>query len=361
MRHLRKMQAVLLAGMLLTACGSDAAASSAGSAASSAAESAAEPAESSKTETQPVSESSSEQTESAPEKTDAPKNEQTTVTVQTTAESSAQPTEPAFTEYPGPPADAFDCRTKFKSSSYAAPLTGTGTVFARSGLNLREKPSASAKKIKTLPFGTALTVSALTVNGTLHDRGTRWIKVKADGKEGWVSADYAAVLCTKPADKMTQEEKAALGILMYYQSKNLTNLFLYEGGISATDIDSRTLKIDGELWQKLSPKGLTVQSILDDYEKYFSMEFPYTVTEIYCEHDGWLYTWLPDTENLYLQYDELVSLTSESADKLSYDAEGHWNTEGEFVMYPENGGISHEPFVLEYIDGVWKTAQYSNL
>ena len=267
----------------------------------------------------------------------------------------------AETEYQGPPADAFDCRTQFESGMRAAPLYGTGFVFARSGLNLREQPTASSKKLMTIPYGTEIEVTELNVTGTLHYSGVRWLKAKTNGLEGYVLSDYVAVSCSKPGSEMTREEKAALGVLMYYQSRRLLDYYLYEGGIAVTAIDTNyDHLLDGE-WQKLSPEGLTVSKLMDDYNRYFSMEFPFRTQQLYKEYDGSLYLEIVEGENLYLQYDELAYLTDETDNRLTFDAMGHWNTEGEFVMYTENGGVSHDQFVLEYTDGVWKTAAYRHL
>ena len=66
------------------------------------------------------------------------------------------------------------------------PTDGTklGTVKVNDSLNVRASASTSAEVIKSLTNGTIVTILE-TSNG--------WHKVKVDGVEGWVSADYIVI------------------------------------------------------------------------------------------------------------------------------------------------------------------------
>ncbi len=361
MKQQSRMIALILSAamgsMLLTAC--DSAVSTADSGTSSAVTSAAPKEEQSAPDSAPAENSAAEQpadstapADSAADSSHAAEQTSVQTTAAQTTESQPQQTEP--NELPN---GAFDCRPQFENGSRISPITGKGWVFARSGLNLREKPSASSKKLTTIPFDTMIDVTALTFTGELSDDEARWLKVKTGGKEGYVSANYVAVSCSKKGGEMNDEERAALGMLMYYQSRRILEYYIFDGALRATGVDLKNMTED--YWAKLSPKGLTLQKIMDDFGRYFSMDYPYDPMRLYREENGWLYMQVETPENPYLDYDELTYLTKKTDTKLTYRAVGHWFTEGEFVMYTENGGIQNESFVIEYVDGVWKTAKYT--
>lgn len=52
-------------------------------------------------------------------------------------------------------------------------------------LNLREIASSTSQVLAKLPFGTALTILGSDMNGS-----TKWLRVEASGKLGWVAAQY---------------------------------------------------------------------------------------------------------------------------------------------------------------------------
>ena len=303
------------------------------------------------------SDSSSSQTTAAEstavtmDSTSATESEHFTEQNVTEPEESTVETEPAEL-----PADAYDCRIPFESGTRTSPISGKGFVYARSGLNLRGKPSTSSQIIVTIPFSTEIDVTALTFNGDLFEDDARWLKVKYGAKEGYVLANYVAVSCSKKGSEMDDEERAALGMLMYYQSRRILEYYIFDGALRATGVDLDHIK---DMWAKLSPQGLTLKTIMDDFGKYFSMPYPYNLDNMYREENGSLYMYCETPENPYLDYDELTYLTEKSDTKLTYRAVGHWFTEGEFVMFPDNDGIEYEKFVLEYKDGVWKTAVYT--
>jgi hypothetical protein len=83
------------------------------------------------------------------------------------------------------------------------------TVLAKSGLSLRSNPNSQGKKKSTLPFGTVVTVEAEGLKATPHQveefKGYSikgyWVKVKANGEEGWVFDGYLSHLKVIPASQ----------------------------------------------------------------------------------------------------------------------------------------------------------------
>lgn len=83
------------------------------------------------------------------------------------------------------------------------------TVLAKSGLSLRSNPNSQGKKKSTLPFGTIVTVDAEGLRVTSHEveefkgytiKG-HWVKVKANGEEGWVFDGYLSHLKVIPSSQ----------------------------------------------------------------------------------------------------------------------------------------------------------------
>lgn len=266
----------------------------------------------------------------------------------TSTESTAQ-TEPAS------PAEAVDVRTLFPAGGSVA-LSGSGTVFARDGLNLRSQPTANSQKITLLKHGAAVKVKNAVCAAVKHHTPECWYQVEAGGQTGFISAEFAAVSFDTPASAMDDTQRSALGILLFRQAYKLNQYFTQEGGIAATAY--LTQKEDDEGWIPLEPKGLTVEKLLADYRKYFAMDFPYDIQNCYREKDGTLYVMDEHPENPYVDYEELAFLTAGTDDSLTYRTRVQWFTTGEFVMVTENDGVTEDDFVLKYTDGSWKIARF---
>ena len=237
-------------------------------------------------------------------------------------------------------------------------LTGTGFVFARSGLNLRSQPTANSQKLALLKHGTTVKLkNAVCANMSKKHIPECWYQVEANGQTGFVSAEFVAAAFDAPLNDLDDTQRAALGILLYRQAYKLYNYFFLEGGISATAKLENKATEDG--WLPLEPKGLTIDSLLRDYAKYFASDFPYPIEDCYREQGGTLYVKETFPENFYVDYDELTELNAVTDSTMTYKAVGHWFTTGEFVMITENNGITEEKFVLQYTDGYWKIAGFT--
>ncbi len=76
-------------------------------------------------------------------------------------------------------------------SGPGASASGIMYVTAKSGLNLRAKPSASAKKTGALPAGSRVTVLRRMPNAvTIGGKSGHWTKVKGIGGTGWAFGAY---------------------------------------------------------------------------------------------------------------------------------------------------------------------------
>ena len=237
-------------------------------------------------------------------------------------------------------------------------LTGTGYVFARSGLNLRSQPTANSQKITLLSHGTTVKLkNAVCANIGKRHIPECWYQVEANGKTGFVSAEFVAAAFDAPPDSLDDVQRAALGLLLYRQAYKLLDYFFREGGIAATAKPENKMTDDG--WYPLEPKGLTIEKLLADYAKYFSSAFPYPIEECYEQRGDTLYVAANYPENFYVDYDELTELNGTAGNSLIYKAVGHWFTTGEFVMITENNGLTEERFVLQFTDGAWKIAEFT--
>lgn len=239
----------------------------------------------------------------------------------------------------------------------SAALSGKGYVFARDGLNLRDKPSSAGKKITTLKHGTEVTVKSVTNAKKTDDYGAQcWFAVEAGGKSGYVSAEFVALSCTDAPDSLTEMQQAALGIVLFQQGRKLRDYFFQEGGIRATKIAKQPV---GDEYYALEPKTLTLDQIKQDYDKYFAVEIWGGLDPVYKKQNGQLYIQPVVPENPYTDHELLTKITDVTADSITYCMHTQWYTEGEFVMFRENNGVTEAPFIIKYLGGAWKIAEFT--
>lgn len=95
----------------------------------------------------------------------------------------------------------------FFGNVFANEIGQTLYVRAKAGLNIREAPSVSGKKIKTLSFDSKVTVLEVTAETVrINDLPGRWLKV-SDGKDkGWAFSAYMETY----NEASWQEQKKAL-------------------------------------------------------------------------------------------------------------------------------------------------------
>ena len=253
-------------------------------------------------------------------------------------------------------ADLPDIAELFRKGA-SAELHGDGYVFARDGLNLRDKPTAMGKKLTTLGHGTAVKVKSVTRADALYDYPFDcWLEVDAGGKHGYVSAEFVAFSCTDAPDKLNEGQQAALGVVLFQQARKLRDYFFREGGIRATGIAKQP---DADGWYAVEPKSLTLQQNLADYDKFFATEIWGGMESVYKVQNGQLYLEAMYPENPYTDHELLTQIIGITADSLTYCMYTQWYTTGEFVMFTENNGVTTAPFIIQYIGGTWKVTEFT--
>jgi beta-N-acetylglucosaminidase/uncharacterized protein YgiM (DUF1202 family) len=150
--------------------------------------------------------------------------------------------------------------------SYAAT---TGTVTA-SSLNVREKPSASSKKLGAIAKGTIVTINSETKDSN----GGLWynIKVTISGKSvtGYVSGDYINKTTTSTYLRRTGRVNATSLNIRKSTSTSSTILATIKKSTLVNVLDKK--KVNGEEWYKvnLNVNGNTITGYA--YKKYITLE-----------------------------------------------------------------------------------------
>gem|GEM_PF-2543186 len=248
--------------------------------------------------------------------------------------------------------DIFDVRTLFEDGTEAA-ISCSGFVCGiPEGLELYAEATDSGELLTTLENRSAVEVLGIAVTGDLWNWSDRWLHIKADGQEGYVLADYIAAQCSTPASELSEAERGALGVLMYYQSMNLYLMFQREGGTIA---DGTTGEYDEIGFDRLAPDGITFAQLMDAFHEYFTDDYDDRFDECYRESDNALWVISGYGDNIALDYTEIYMMTEQKTDRLLFDTQAHW--------YPEftDTEVEFYPFEIVYTDGVWKTAVMTEL
>lgn len=325
----------LLSAMLLTACGES----------------------SVPVQTTPVPETDTTETAAAVTAADTTQQPDTTASSDGTepAETAAAEETAALTTQTTPQPDEkapADLRELYQSGDHTAYFSCTGTVRANAGLNLREKPDTGSVSLAKLKKGTAVEISGITITGDPADYEKRWLKVTADGKDGYVCSNYVLADVTTPYADMSEREVGAMGILLYYQSMWAYGLFMRQGGIEATGYADEN-NPDGFI--RLTPDGMTLDGLLRDFHRYFTSDFDNDLRELYQEQDGALWTVTGYGDNISLQTYDITEITAQSETEISYQTREVWAFPGSDLE--EEHGIEYHPFRLVYEDGRWKCAE----
>ena len=349
----RKMTFAMLAAasLLLTSCGSSSQTTgeSAAGAASSAAESSA--AETSAADTTEASKAT--ETQDSAQQTSASETKQTTAA----AESSAAQSETTLTEQTKaqdlPIDQPVDILAIVKPNT-TNPLNCTGTVFAKSGLNVRLTPSKDGKILTLLKDGTKVKIKGLTVTEEPYFWESRWYQIEYNGQIGYVSTSYVVAVCTTPAEKMTVQERATLGTALYYQADYLSSDFHRGASVMGASYSD---EYDDTGYCRLKPDGLTLDKLRKEYQKYFVPQASDNLAEYYIEKDGSLWCLTGYGDNVAVAYVEPCVMTKQEEKELSYLVKTHYNTA---VFEPEEHAETEDfAFSLVYRDGVWKVNTYT--
>ncbi|HAG14742.1 MAG TPA: hypothetical protein DCG49_12920 [Ruminococcus sp.] len=248
-----------------------------------------------------------------------------------------------------------DFRGLFDADTQTIPLNADGTVYGTDFLFVYEQPDPESRQLTRLPNGNKLKVIGVTVTGQSYLPEDRWLKVRAAGLEGYVSADQVAAECSMPESELHAKQCAALGIMMYYQSVNLDLQFQREGGFFA---EARSGQFDRQGYERLMPDGLTVNQLRQSFHAYFSIGFADDFDALYQQKDGALWVQTGYGDPVGLDYSEIYVLNAMGDDVLLYDTRAHY-----FPAYCSDPADEwrNYPFGLLYENGVWKTADFTLL
>ncbi|MBQ3940314.1 MAG: SH3 domain-containing protein [Oscillospiraceae bacterium] len=252
--------------------------------------------------------------------------------------------------------DWLDSISTLVDGGYVAKLRCTGTVQAKSGVNLREKPGTSSKSLRKLKDGTKLEITGLTAAGSVTDFESRWLRVNAGGQEGYVCAEYVLAECSTPLSALSGEEIGALGILMYYQGIRLYLIYQREGGLNAGGM---TETFDEEGFCRLKPDGMTLAQLRTELHRWFTADFQDDFAEVYREKDGALWIMTGYGDNVALEYTIPEKLTGKTDTELNYEIRAQWFPDFDAPLTDTKS--TTEPFKLRYEDGKWKIAAITQL
>lgn len=283
---------------------------------------------------------------SAPEQTSETQNHS-----ETDAQTEAQTDAPQTTESAAEQPDA-DAAAAFLQSRETVALRGRACINAPDGLRMRKEPDTSSGVLATCRHRSEITVTGFRLTDSPEKPLSCWLAVEANGKSGYVCADYAAVQITERPDALSARQKAALGVLMLHQSERLWRVFTFRGGLSAAGTGTES---DDNGYCRLRPDGLTLSRLKQEACAYFTEQFSDSIAGNYDEHDGTLWAIPEVPDNPAFDYQTVTALRSEDGGTLTFALRYQWNVpdDAEFWDQPEDGEFS-----LIYEDGVWKTADY---
>lgn len=249
--------------------------------------------------------------------------------------------------------DGYDMTQIFDADHFAACIC-SGTVTAPDGLNLREAPGTGGRKITLLEDGTEVEVLGLKVSGNLYDYNDRWLKVRADGQEGYALAEYITAECSTPAAQLSEQERAALGTILYYQAMHLYPDYHRTAGPRGEYLDQFRDGFCRVVTKGSTGDPLTLANLKKEFHRYFSADCDNYLDECYIEDMGKLYVMVGYGDNISTDYVMPDRMTAQSDTELKYDILVHHHPEFADENFPE---WDHDTFRLVYEDGVWKTAE----
>lgn len=249
--------------------------------------------------------------------------------------------------------DTFDTQTEIA-------LNGTGYVHAESGLRLRDKPSANGKQLISLKDGSTVAITAVAVSGDVWNWENRWFRVKADGKEGYVSARYVAAQFPQKASELSEAQLKAMSVFLYHQTQDLFMLFIYDGGFSGRGKDlNDTLSGDLSNYARMKPASLTAEKLYEEFYRYFSRQYHEncltrtTEPQYYQVMDGKLYGATGYGDNVYVDHYTLETLRRVSDTEIAGEECIYYTKD--FQM--NDDGFEKNGFMLVYEDGYWKAGR----
>ena len=232
-----------------------------------------------------------------------------------------------------------------------AALRCTGRVIARDGLNFRTAPDVNSASLQTLKPETEVEVLGFVRSGNVYDSNNRWLKISFNGHEGFALAEYIAVECTAPASALSEQERGTLGLILYYQSLHLFPDYHRHGGPLGTYTDQFKDGYCRVLWDASAP--LSLDTLKQEFFRYFSRDMENYLDECYLEDSGKLYVMVGYGDNVALDYVLPDIMTGQSDNALDYHITVHHHPEFADADFTE---WANDDFRIVYEDGAWKTA-----
>lgn len=232
------------------------------------------------------------------------------------------------------------------------PCKADGVVYGAESITMYEAANSDSRQLIRLPEGAQVKVTAMTVQGNIYNAADRWLKIRANGHEGYVPSEHIALQCSTPQKEMNMREKAVLGVLMYYQSLSLYDLYTAGGGLQAKGFAE---EYDKEQRQKLLPEELTVSQIRQGFHLYFSSRFEDIFDTVYARHDGALWVSKGAGEKQRQEMD-ICCLTAQGNGCIYYET----RTAEQKENPRQNAGAKEwqkAAFVIAYENGIWKTSE----
>lgn len=156
------------------------------------------------------------------------------------------------------------------------------TTIAKSGLVLRSKCSTKSNKITSVPNGSTIHIIGVPEEFQDGNWEHRMLQVEYNGTQGYAHADY--ILCDPENDlsQFSEQQLFDIGKILAIQYFNLTNVWnLCEGldGIHGVEeYDMSDGRDDYMYYQKLTPKGKTLDDFKKEFYSYFSENYSNIMT-----------------------------------------------------------------------------------
>lgn len=246
------------------------------------------------------------------------------------------------------------------SSQKEITLSGKGYVYASSGLRLRDQASASGKQLGSVKFGTTVEILGLAVKGDSYDwENNRWYRIKADGKTGYVSADYVAATFSQKPGELSAAELAGMTNFLYCQHLRLFPKFALEGGFTGSVDDSDHQSGDFGDYVRIKPDSLTVDAIYQDFYKYFAKRY----------HTGELNQSAPNATVFYKTFNDRLyaacpymegwEVAGQVANEIIEISDEEITVKAQYTVSSADGGsqTANTVYSMYYEDGYWKAGK----
>ena len=230
---------------------------------------------------------------------------------------------------------------------------------AHEGLVLREGPSTETKQIDLIPYGTNVKILSLCDDFKNKSINESMVKIEYNGKQGYVCSWYLLLDNTFNIEIFSNDQKFALGCLLYNQYNRLWFDFFHNGGIfDCTPTGDYSEKYGG--YERLEPAGLTIDQLMKDYYLYYTENIPIAYEgyngSLYKEDQGYLWRATGFGGDPSYEYDEVIEVTSISNNRIVFKVKHQ--------LWPEffaSQGYEYkdEEFVIVLEDGRWKCDEIS--